>query len=170
MDVRLPHPSIPERSSIPERGDPHDWKTWDRYQTIHEKRLAGHEFIDHSQPHTLEFVHDADTGRVLLCGRVYCLRGVVLEVDKELETRYMASSLKVRGVTYRYAAWIPGGHPVLRYHNIHYYDDYYHHRVFDPRTGEQVLYERLERYQFPTLSEVIDEIDVVTRTLDTQTA
>lgn len=103
-----------------------------------------------------------------LRGYLYCRRGVVLEVDKHLDSRYVGASLKaqVRGVRYRYAAWIPGGHPVLRYHNMHYYDDSYHHRVFDPRTGEQILYERIERYQFPTLSEVIDEVEVVTRMLE----
>ena len=52
-------------------------------------------------------------------------------------------------------------------HNIHFYDDC-HHRVFDPRTGEEILYETLKRYQFPTLSEVIDEIEVVMRELERQ--
>ena len=170
MDVRLSLPSITGRASIPKRGDPHDWNTWDRYQTIHEKRLADHEFVDRSQPHTLEFTEDKASGRLHLLGYLYCLRGVVLEVDKHLDTRYVGRVLKVRGERYRYVAWIREGHPVLRYHNMHQYDDYYHHRVFDPRTGEQILYERLERYQFPTLSEVIDEIEVVTRALDTQTA
>lgn len=160
MDVGL------SRSSIPERKDPHGWNTWDRYQTIHEKRLAGHEFVDHSQPHTLEFTQDAATGRVHLLGYLYCLRGVVLEVDKHLDSRYFGALLKVRGVRYRYAAWIPGGHPVLRYHNMHHYDDFYHHRVFDPHTGKRIFSEQIERYQFPTLSEVIDEIEVVTRALE----
>ena len=93
-----------------------------------------------------------------------------MEVDKHLDIRYVGTSLKVRGVRYRYAAWIPGGHPVLRYHNMHYYDDFYHHRVFDPHTGRRILSEQLERYQFPTLSEVIDEIEVVTRTLESPAA
>lgn len=55
---------------------------------------------------------------------------------------------------------------VLRYHNIHERDTDFHHRVYDPLTGEQVLYETLERHQFPTLSEVIDEIEEVTRVLE----
>ncbi len=99
---------------------------------------------------------------------MFCHRGIVLEVDKRLETRYIGGLLKVRGISYRYAAWVPDGHPVLRYHNVHFYDDDYHHRVFDPRTGEEILYETLKRYQFPTLSEVIDEIEVVTRVLEGQ--
>ena len=58
-----------------------------------------------------------------------------------------------------------GGHPVLRYHNVHINDEDYHHRVFDPQTGDPVLYERLERYQFPTMTEVLDEIEKVVRTM-----
>lgn len=34
--------------------------------------------------------------------------------------------------------------------------------------GEEMLYETLERYQIPTLSEVIDEIEMVTRVLERQ--
>ena len=55
---------------------------------------------------------------------------------------------------------------VLRYHNIHQYDSDYHHRVFDPLTDREVLYETLERNQFPTLSEVIDEIAEITSVLE----
>ncbi len=66
--------------------------------------------------------------------------------------------MQIRGKTYRYAAWVSGHHSLLRYHNTHLHDEDYHHRVFNWRTGEEVLYERLERYQFPTLSEVLDEV------------
>ena len=50
---------------------------------------------------------------------------------------------------------------MLRYHNTHLNDDDYHHRVFNWRTGDEVLYERLERHQFPTLAEVLDEVQAV---------
>jgi hypothetical protein len=104
-------------------------------------------------------------------GRVYCKRGVVLEVEKTLETTYSGGNLRVRGSSYRYAAWIPRGHGVvptmvLRYHNIHERDSDYHHRVFNPLTGEQEFHEKLKRYQFPTLSEVIDEIAEITNVLE----
>ena len=46
----------------------------------------------------------------------------------------------------------------MRYHNVHRNDDDYHHRVFNWGTGDEVLYERLERHQFPTLGEVLDEV------------
>ena len=156
------------RSSLPYRRDPHDWNTWDHYESIHHKRIDEHSFIDRSRPHTLTFTEDAPGRAIDLTGLVYCHRGVILEVDKRLETRYIGGLRKVRGISYRYAAWLPDGHPVLRYHNVHFYDDDYHHRVFDPRTGEEILYETLKRYQFPTLSEVIDEIEVVTRALERQ--
>ena len=101
-----------------------------------------------------------------MSGLVFCLGGVTLEVDKSLRQAYVGNSLKVRGVRYRYVAWIPRGSqqgkaPVLRYHNIHRNDQDYHHRVFNPQTGELVGYETLRRFQFPTLGEIIDEIAVV---------
>lgn len=82
-------------------------------------------------------------------------------MDKELETRMTGPLLQVRGKTYRYVAWVQGHHALLRYHNIHLNDDDYHHRVLNWRTGEEVLYETLERHQFPTLSEVLDEVQAV---------
>ena len=91
-------------------------------------------------------------------GRLYCYGGVVLEVDKELETRRPGRLLQVRGLSYRYAAWVRGHHPLLRYHNVHRNDDDFHHRVFNWRTGQEVLRETLKRDQFPTLSEVLDEM------------
>ena len=98
-----------------------------------------------------------------LSGHIYCLRGMVLEVEKWFELQYFGSLLKVRCFSYRYAAWIPGKHPLLRYHNVHANDDDYHHRVFDPETGEEVLYERLQRHQFPVLSEILDELELIAR-------
>ncbi len=154
------------RSSIPPRNDPHDWNSWDHYRTIHEERLANHPFIDPSQPHTLEFTFDEDEGILLLNGQVYCLNDVILEVEKWYETRYFGRILRVRAFSYRYVAWVKNGNSILRYHNIHVNDSYYHHRVFDWRTGEQILYERLERYQFPTFPEVLDELDALTRDME----
>ena len=55
---------------------------------------------------------------------------------------------------------------MLRYHNIHRGDNDYHHRVFDPLTGEEVFYEPLQRHQFPIFSEVLDELEIITRPLE----
>ncbi len=151
------------RSSIPERNDPHEWNTWDHYQTIHERRIAGHDFINHSKPNTLVFTEYEDEGVLALEGEIYCSGDVVLEVEKWFAIRYFGSLRKVRCFSYRYVAFVRGGNSLLRYHNVHSNDDDYHHRVFNPETGEQVLYERLERYQFPLLTEILDELELITR-------
>ena len=147
------------RSSIPSRKDPHEWNTWDHYQTIHENRLDVHPFVDRLKPHTLVFTEIVDEGVIRLDWHVFCLKNTVLEVEKYLETQHFVAVLRVRGLSYRYAAWVPGHNQVLRYHNIHERDDHYHHRVFNWRTGEEIYYETLERYQFPTFSEVLDEVE-----------
>ena len=154
------------RASITRQVDPHNWNNWDSYKTIHDIRLGQHPFVDHGTPDTLRFGDFQDAGGLSLRRTVYCRRGVVLEVDKWFESRYSGPLVKIRGYSYRYAAWVQGGHEVLRYHNIHTHDDDYHHRVFNVVNGEEVLYERLERYQFPVLSDVLDELEIVTRMLE----
>lgn len=153
------------RAGIPVRADPHDWNTWDHYLTIHQRRLADHPFIDHSIPNTLEFLETGPEGNLLLSGWVFCFRKVVLEVEKWYQRRYFGRLRKVRCYSYRYSAWIQGGHPVLRYHNVHRNDDEYHHRVFNPLTGAETGYETLRRDQFPLFTEVLDEVEFITRPL-----
>ena len=99
-------------------------------------------------------------------GWVHCLYNIMLEADQALEIRYSGSLRRVRAYFFRYVAWVPGGYALLKYHNMHRDDNYYHHRVFDPRTGEEILYERLHRHQFPTFSEVLDELEIVAELLD----
>ncbi len=99
-------------------------------------------------------------------GEVYCLHGIVLEAHQAMQIRYSGSLRRVRAYFFVYIAWIPGGHALLKYHNMHQGDDYYHHRVYHPLTGKEILYERLERRQFPTFSEVLDELEIITRTLE----
>ena len=62
-------------------------------------------------------------------------------------------------------AWLPGEHLLLKYHNLHRDRDEYHHRIYDPRTGEEVFHETLERYQFPVMTEVLDELQTLTADL-----
>ena len=159
MDVRLP------RSGIHPKTDPHGWNNWDKYKFINEKRLAEHPFVDSSKPHTLQY-YDSGSNITVVEGYVFCKQGVVLEVQKRLEKKMVAGRVQVRGLQYRYVAWIPRdssprGTPVLRYHNIHVSDEDYHHRVFNPQTGEQLLYEKLERSQFPVMSDILNEIAVI---------
>lgn len=158
------------RSEIPQRADPHDWNSYDHYRTIHEVRLAEHPFVDHDNPNTIVFDDTETEGIITQRGTVYCLRNVVLEVEKVMEVRYSGGQRRVRTMSFRYAAWVRSGGPVLRYHNIHRGDNEYHHRVFDPVTGQEVLYEPLQRYQFPIFTEVLDELEVITRPLQTSAA
>ncbi len=154
------------RASIPEQNDPHDWNSWDHYINIHEQRIGAHPFIDHTKPHTLTFTYYEDEDILELSGRVYCYRDVIVEVEKLYETRYFGNILKIRGYSYLYVAWVRNGHPVVRYHNVHFYDDDYHHRAFNVLTGEPLFHETLRRYQFPTLTDVLDEVELLTRCLD----
>ena len=92
---------------------------------------------------------------------MHCLRNIILLADQALEIRYSGSLPRVRAHSFRYVAYIVGGREIVKYHNMHIKDDYFHHRVYHPLTGDEILYERLERYQFPTFSEVLDEIELV---------
>ena len=98
---------------------------------------------------------------------MFCQRNVNLQVDNLLEIRRVGTGgiLQVRCYSFLYVAWIPGGHLALKYHNHHANPDEYIHRVYNPRTGRQILYEVLHRRQFPSFSEVLDELEMVTRRL-----
>lgn len=97
---------------------------------------------------------------------MYCLRGAILEVEKKLQVIYSRGQRRVRTFSYRYVGWIENVGPVLRYHNLHEDPNEYHHRVLDPYTEETVFYEMLHRHQFPTFSEVLDELELLTRSLE----
>ena len=107
-----------------------------------------------------------DGGEFRIAGELYCRRGVVLLVDNRFHTHYFGHTLKVRGYYYRYAAYVRGGHPVLRYHNIHLSDRNYHRVEFNPLTGALVRRSTMPRRQFPVLSEVLDELETMTRMLE----
>ena len=151
------------RGSIAPRKDPHDWNSWHHYRDIHENRLNSHPFVM-GFADTLRFA-DAGEGVISLIGHVICQRNVVLEVEKWLEARYFGNTLRVRCYSYRYIGWLRGEHLLLKYHNVHEDRDEYHHRVYDPATGEEVQHEVLERYQFPTFPEVLDELEFLAREL-----
>src|SRR5574341_461272 len=106
MDARL------SRANLVRKNDPHNWNSYEHYRAIHEKRLAEHPFVDESQTNTIEFTFQEFDGVAFLTieGRVFCKRGIVLEVWKLLETRRTGRNqvLGVRAVGYLYNAWIPG--------------------------------------------------------------
>ena len=151
------------RGSIHAEKDPHDWNSWDHYRTIHEIRLSQHPFVA-DQENTPVF-QEGDGGDISLTGRVYCQRNVVLEVEKWFHAQYFGDVLRVRCHSYAYIGWLAGEHLLLKYHNLHSNPDEYHHRVYDSATGEEVFHEVLERRQFPTFTEVLDELEVLTRGL-----
>ena len=151
------------RRQIAPRKDPHDWNSWDHYQTIHESRLSEHPFVV-SFRDTLIFTNEG-TDVISLKGVVHCPKDVMLEVEKWFEARYFGHTLRVRCYSYRYIAWLPGEHLLLKYHNIHEDGDEYHHRIYDPATGIELHHEVLKRYQFPIFTEVLDELEVLTQDL-----
>jgi hypothetical protein len=87
----------------------------------------------------------------------------MLEVVKAFETRRSGNILRVRCYSYAYIGWLQGEHLLLKYHNLHRDHDEYHHRIYNPATGEEVFHEVLERRQFPTFSEVLDELQILTQ-------
>ncbi len=94
-------------------------------------------------------------------GFVQCCKNVMLEVEKWFETRYFGNTLRVRCQTYMYIGWLLGEYLLLKYHNLHRDPDEYHHRVYDSTTGDELLHEILQRYQFPTFTEVLDELQII---------
>ena len=98
-----------------------------------------------------------------MSGRVFCYRNAVLEVENLYHTRRVGGGgiIQVRCYSFLYVGWIAGGNLALKYHNHHADPDEYVHRVYDPVTGGDVLYEVLLREQFPVFAEVLDELEVV---------
>ena len=101
-----------------------------------------------------------------LSGIVQCQKTVVLEVSHRFEIAYdNAGRMYLRCYRFRYVGRIPGGNLLLKYHNLHRNPDEYVHRVYNPATGDEVFNEPLQRYQFPTFSEVLDELEYLAQSL-----
>ena len=101
----------------------------------------------------------------MMRGMVYCQKDVVLRVAKWFEYDADRSPVRVRCFRFAYIGWQTGRSPLLKYHNLHADPNDYIHRVYHPDTAKQILYERLERYQFPTFPEVLDELEYLTQSL-----
>ena len=149
------------RRAIPPQKDPHDWNTWDHYRTVHELRLNQHTFV---LGDTLTF-SDGGESVVSLIGEVICLTDVAREVEIWFAARYFGNALRIRAYSFRYIGWLRGERLLLKYHNLHKDPHEYHHRVYDPTTGVEVFHETLHRYQFPTFSEVLDELEYLAESL-----
>lgn len=147
-----------------EQPDPHDWNSYENYKQIHDSRLSTHSFVDDSVDSTLEFefFEWEDYVYLWIHGDITCKNNVTLRVDKILETRQVARGrIQVRGIYYCYNAHVKGRNNVLRYDNAHVYDGYHKH-VFDADTGKQINREPLTRSQFPTIADVLDELEKLT--------
>ena len=89
-----------------------------------------------------------------------------MQVTKKFDIRHDESGrMYVRCHSYNYVGYVPARHLLLKYHNLHDDPNEYVHRVYDPATGEEILYETLHRYQFPTFPEVLDELEYLAQTL-----
>ena len=118
-----------------------------------------------SYQNTLAF-EVSDDAHIQLDGYVLCQKEVLLEVTKRFTIRYdNRGRMSVRCYSYRYIGFVPGRNLLLKYHNRHANPDDYIHRVYDPATGRQTLYEVLQRYQFPTFPEVLNELEYIAREL-----
>ena len=101
-----------------------------------------------------------------MAGFVQCRQSVLLEVTNEFEISYdHGGRMFVRCYRFRYVGILPGRHLLLKYHNLHADPDDYIHRVYDPTTGVEVFNETLQRYQFPTFPEVLDELEYLAQSL-----
>ena len=152
------------RAAIPERPDPNGWQSWENYQAVLNIQLEQRPFvIQHLD--SLQVRFDAGTGDMLVTGTVHCAQGVALEVRNLFEYDKSHIPHRVRCYRYAYIGWQIGGNLLLKYHNLHANPDDYIHRVYDPLTGEQKLYGVLQRHQFPTFAEVLDELEYLARVL-----
>ena len=140
-------------------GEKHGWLTLDRYVAIHRGALERHPFVladrtEFDQPATAP-------GFISLQGQVICEDEVVIEIEKYLTVRLNnRNQIEARGRRYRYHAHIPGRGNLLRYDNSHGFDEFHRHEYVFPTEDQRPL-EVLTREEFPTLIEVIDEVQAM---------
>lgn len=151
----------PVPSDAPDTGR-HEWNTWQNYRHINDRRLAEHPFVKSSE-FTFDQVSVEGDLFIIMDGIVDCRDNVILEVTKVFETKRQGPGrgrLYVRGLSYRYNAWVKGGHNIVRYDNGHDLDEYHGHR-FNPNTGELITRRPMSRDEFPLFTEVLDEIQEI---------
>ena len=146
------------RIGIPPGTDPHGWQSWDNYRTVQDIRLAQNPFVVRYLD-TLANSLDDEAAGLIIRGIAHCQKDVALRVSLSFEYDRGHLPHRVRCQRFAYVGWQVGGNLLLKYHNLHANPDDYIHRVYNPDTGKQILYERLERYQFPTFSEVPGELE-----------
>lgn len=152
------------RIGIPPGTDPHGWQSWDNYRAVQDIRLAQNPFVVRYLD-TLANSLDDEAGALIIRGFVYCQKDIALQVSLSFEYDGNRIPHRVRCHRFAYIGWQIGGNLLLKYHNLHRNPDDYIHRVYDPATGREILYESLQRYQFPTFPEVLDELEYLARSL-----
>ena len=82
-------------------------------------------------------------------------------MTKDLSIRVNArNQTEVRGLRYRYHVRVGGRGNLLRYDNSHGFDEFHRHEYVFPTAGQKPL-ETLTREEFPTLIEVLDEVQAL---------
>ena len=82
-------------------------------------------------------------------------------MTKDLSIRVNArNQTEVRGLRYRYHVRVGGRGNLLRYDNSHGFDEFHRHEYVFPTEDQRPL-ETLTREEFPTLIEVIDEVQAL---------
>ena len=148
-----------ERTSKARSGtrEKHGWLRLDRYRHIHQSGLKRNSFV---LADNTDFTDARSDGVVELTGTIECVSNIVIQVDKYMSVRRRRGRLEVRTFSYRYHALIRGtGVSIIRYDNSHGEDDFDRH-IYDLETGVQTL-TKLERGQFPVLTEIIDEVEQI---------
>ena len=86
-------------------------------------------------------------------------------MTKDLSIRVNArNQTEVRGLRYRYHVRVGGRGNLLRYDNSHGFDEFHRHEYVFPTEDQRPL-ETLTREEFPTLIEVIDEVQAMAERL-----
>ena len=70
----------------------------------------------------------------------------------------------MRGLRYRYHVRVGGRGNLLRYDNSHAFDEFHRHEYVFPGEDQRPL-ETLTREEFPTLIEVLDEVQAIAERL-----
>ncbi len=82
-------------------------------------------------------------------------------MTKDLSIRVNArNQTEVRGLRYRYHVRVGGRGNLLRYDNSHGFDEFHRHEYVFPTEDQRPL-EVLTREEFPTLIEVLDEVQAM---------
>ena len=142
-------------------GDPHDWNALENYIFLHELHIDDHPLVDEKESEltfTQLLTPEAPYDMLVVEGLIVCRNGLLLRVEKSGDLE-RTSAQRVRMSLYRYNAWRPGGHNVLRYDNQHLGDeDNYHRHEFDLTTGEEVDLRYLNRQEFPVMHQIFGEL------------